>query len=506
LSYLRNRAKSGYDSLLKESIGAWAALWSDIDIAVESDNSFDQLAIRFAQYHMLIMTPKHDPRYSIGAKGLSGEGYKGHTFWDCEIFILPFFTFCLPDIARKLLEYRYLSLKGAHKKAKENGFRGAMYPWESAWLDDGEVTPLWGVADVVTGKRTRIWTGENEIHITSDVAYGVWQYFNVSGDSDFMKRFGYEIVFEAGIFWGSRLELNKQDGTYHINNVIGPDEYKEHINDDAFTNYMAHWCIETAIQYHDTLKQQDAATFKRLNDKLNLDAEIKLLRKLQGKIYLPLPDKDSIIPQNASYMEKKVIDLAKYKNQEQVATIFKDYSIDQINEIQVTKQAAVVMLLYLLEHKFSHVIKLANFHFYEARTLHDSSLSLSTHAILACDVEEVELAYNLFRDASEIDLGPNMKSSDEGIHAASLGGVWQIIACGFGGLRMVGGKLRIDPRLPDQIKSFTYPISWKGNPLRIKVSNAGVTIHNRGTAAIDLLVKDREFTLHPGEWDSNNQI
>ncbi|MCK4750831.1 MAG: glycoside hydrolase family 65 protein, partial [Bacteroidales bacterium] len=306
--------------------------------------------------------------------------------------------------------------------------------------------------------------------------------------------------FEAGIFWGSRLEFNKEKGTYHINNVIGPDEYKEHINDDAFTNHMARWCMENAIHYYDQILQKDAATFKRLNSKLNLKAEMGILEGLLNKIHRPQPDQDSIIPQNDSYMKKKIIDLSKYKNQEQVATIFKDYSIDQINEIQVTKQASVVMLLYLLEHKFTQDIKLANFHFYEARTLHDSSLSLSTHAVLASDVDEPDLAYRLFRNASEIDLGPNMKSSDEGIHAASLGGIWQIVACGFGGLRMVGGKLRIDPSLPDQVKSVTYPVRWKGTPLEVNVSDGSVSVSNNGIETVEITVQGKEYSVKPGRW------
>jgi len=178
---------------------------------------------------------------------------------------------------------------------------------------------------------------------------------------------------------------------------------------------------------------------------------------IQGKldrIYLPEPNKDNIIAQEDTYLQKEIIDLSKYKKQEQVGSIFKDYNIDQINQIQVTKQASVVMLVYVLEDKFNEAIKMANFKYYEPKTLHDSSLSLSTHAVVAADVDDLHLSYDLFRKASEIDLGPNMNSSDQGVHAASLGGIWQIIVCGFGGLRMVGGKLRINPKLPPQVKSF----------------------------------------------------
>jgi hypothetical glycosyl hydrolase len=495
LAMLKKQCHTGYLKLLDDSIKGWAEYWSRIDIIIDSENPFDQLAIRFAQYHLLAMTPKHDNRYGIGAKGLSGEGYKGHSFWDSEIFILPFFSFSLPEIARSLLEYRYNSLKGAREKAKENGFKGAMYPWESAWLDDGEVTPAWGEADIITGEAQRIWTGFIEIHISADIAYAVWQYYQTTGDEKFMKRSGYEILFETAIFWGSRLELDDEDGSYHINKVIGPDEYKEHINNDAYTNYMAHWCMENAVKQYLSLKEKDHETFVRLNKKLHLDAEMEMVQRKIENIYLPEPNEDQIIAQEDAYLQKEIIDLSKYKKQEQVGSIFKDYNIEQINQIQVTKQASVVMLVYLLEEKFNEAVKAANFKYYEPITLHDSSLSLSTHSVVAADVDDLDLSYELFRKASEIDLGPNMKSSDLGVHAASLGGIWQIIACGFGGLRMIGGELRINPKLPSPVRSIRYPITWKGNPLEVTVSEGAIIIVNNGDTSVRLTVSNIEYTV-----------
>ena len=432
-----------------------------MDIEIESKNPYDQLAIRFAQYHLLNMAPKHDSRYGIGAKGLSGEGYKGHSFWDTEIFLLPFFTYTFPEIARSLMEYRYNTIEGARKKARQNEYRGAMYPWESAWADDGEVTPVWGAVDIITGKATKIWSGFIEQHITSDVAFAVWQYFMITGDEDFMESYGYEILLDTGIFWSTRLEWNEQKKEYHINNVVGPDEYKEHVNNDAFTNHTALWCMENASRYYNILKESNPNLFDRLNKKLNLDFEIGELRERIDKVYLPRPNSELVIPQDDTYLSLRQIDLTKYKNQKHVGSLFQDFNLDQVNQIQVSKQASVVMLMYLLEHKFDHEIKKANFEYYEPRTLHDSSLSLSTHAILAADIDNLPLAYSLFERAARIDLGPNMKTSDHGIHAASLGGVWQILVCGFGGLRMLDGKLRIDPKIPAQIDSISYPINME---------------------------------------------
>jgi len=481
---LKTACKAGYSDLQLLSAKTWAEKWDAIDIKIKSNDDFDQLALRFAQYHLLIMTPAHDNRMGIGAKGLSGEGYKGHSFWDTELFMLPFFTFTLPHIARSLLEYRYNTLDGARKKAIESGYKGAMFPWESAWADDGEVTPVWGAADIITGESTKIWSGFIEQHITSDISFAIWQYYHVTGDEDFMDKYGYEILLDTGIFWASRLQWNADKKQYHINEVIGPDEYKEHVNNDAFTNYTAYWCIENAIHYYHLLKTSRPEIFSRLSFKLDLESSIKELEEKLLLIYLPQPNENNVIPQDDTYLTLKDIDLTKYKNQEHVGSMFLDYSLSQVGKMQVSKQASVVMLMYLLEHKFSPEIKLANYNYYEARTLHDSSLSFSTHSILANDLGDRDLSYNLYRKAANIDLGMNMKSSDHGIHGASLGGVWQIIVCGFGGLRMVGGNLRIEPKLPMEITQIIYPLYWKGNLLEVTVNHNSLHIINKGTEPV----------------------
>ncbi len=492
---LKTSLQKGYTNLLSESTAEWAKFWNKTDITIKSSNPFDQLAIRFAMYHLRVMTPAHDSRMGIGAKGLSGEGYKGHSFWDTEIFMLPYFSYTHPEIGRSLMEYRYKTLVGAHKKAKENGYKGAMYPWESAWADDGEVTPVWGAADIITGKSTKIWSGFIEQHITSDVSFGVWQYYHITGDQDFMERFGYELLIDTGIFWASRMEWNDEKQCFHINEVIGPDEYKEHINNDAFTNWTAYWCVENAIEYYDKLKAEKPDLFTVLSEKLNLEAEIPVMRERLKLLYLPQPNAQNVIPQDDTYLLKEIIDLTKYKNQSHVGSMFLDYSLDQVNEMQVSKQASVVMLMYLLEHKFTKEVKQANFNYYEPKTLHDSSLSLSTHAILANDLEDTVLSYDLFRRASEIDLGPNMKTSDHGIHGAALGGIWQITVCGFGGVRMIGGKLRISPRLPKDIEEINFKINWKGTQLTISVTQDKINIRNSGKKqSISLSVFDKEIT------------
>jgi hypothetical glycosyl hydrolase len=499
LAHGRKIHAQGYATLLEHHKNAWREkVWNKVPITITSSNNMDQLAIRFAQYHLTVMTPAHDNRMNIGAKGFTGEGYKGHTFWDTEIFMLPYYTYTNPQVARSLLEYRYLSLPGAHKKAKENGYVGAMFPWESAWLDDGEVTPVWGAANVVTGESMKIWSGFIQYHITSDIAFATWQYYQITGDEDFMLRYGYELILDTAKFWASRLEWNEEKQEYHINDVIGPDEYKEHVDNNAFTNYAAHWNIKKAMEYYHLLGEYHQDLFNKLNEKLDLDKTYKAWVDKLDKIYLPQPGKeDLIVPQDDTYMSLETIDLTKYKEQDHVGGIHRDYNTDQVSKIQVSKQSDIMILFYLLEDLFTQDVKRANWEYYEPKTLHDSSLSLSTHCILANDLGDEEMAYELFLKIHGIDLGPNMKTSDHGIHAASLGGIWQSVVNGFGGVRMLNGKLRISPKLPKTWSRLTFEINWQGDILEVDVSKKDLIITKKTQVnkSIALTVYDKEVTL-----------
>ncbi len=495
---LKESGKKGYDILAKESAAAWEErVWSRTPVLIESENPMDQLAIRFAQYHLYTMTPAHDNRMNIGAKGLSGEGYKGHTFWDTDIFALPYFTFTDPAVARSLEEYRYLSLPGAHKKAEGNNYEGAQFPWESAWLDDGEVTPVWGAADIVTGLPTKIWSGFIEQHITADVAYGIWQYYMVTGDQDFMDRYGYELLMDTAKFWASRLEWSGEDERYHINDVVGPDEYKEHADDNAFTNYMAHWNLGIAIRYYEELKEKAPDKFAELNEKMGLDRAYGIWQEKRPLIYLPEPRKeDLVIAQDASYLTYPVIDLTKYKEADEVGTLFKEYNLEQVNHLQVSKQADIMILFLLMEDLFPLDVKKANWDYYEPKTLHDSSLSLSTHVILASDMKDKKMAYDLFQRAIRIDAGENMKSSDPGIHAASIAGIWQSVVFGFGGLRMLYGSLRICPALPENWKKLDFCIFWHGQKLHVTADHETLQVINETAAeTVELEVYGEKLQL-----------
>jgi len=496
---LKKFTEIGYDKLFDAHKKRWDQLWKQIDITLDGPD-FDQLAIRFSQFHIYQMTPVHDERLSIAAKGLSGEGYKGHVFWDIEIFILPFFIYTFPKIAKRLLLYRYRFLDGAREKAKENGFEGAMYPWECA--DTGcEVTPKWGGVDFKTGKPQRIWTGELEQHITCDIVYSIWNYFQATYDHDFMYNYGLEIMLETSRFWASRLEYNPEKDQYEINDVTGPDEYSEHINNNTFTNYMVKWQLNKTIQFSKWVKMNQPEFWKKVTSKIKLTLnELSDWKEKADKIYIGMDKTSGFIHQYEGFTDKREVDLLKYKGK--VEAITQDYNWEEITQMQVLKQSDIIMLLYLLGDDFSQETKRLNWDYYEPRTLHDSSLSQSIHAILALDIDDIKKGYEYFERSIRIDLGEDLKTSWGGLHAASLGGNWQAVVNGFGGVRITyDGKLRINPHLPKRWKNLKFKITWRGEKYSIEINKNKITFKALSSIRRQLLVEiyGKDYFLHPNE-------
>ena len=488
-------ADTGYDALFAASAAKWAAYWAEQDVQIESSDSFDQLGMRFALYHLNLMIKRDDDRVGIGAKGMTGEGYKGHSFWDTEMFLMPYYLLTDPAAARTLLGYRWRSLPGAFKKASENGYHGAMFPWESAWLDDGEVTPLYGAADVVTGKSIPILTGMIEHHITADIAWGVWLYYQATGDDAFMDSRGCELLVEIARFWASRVEWQEDTQRYEIKDVIGPDEYKEHVDNNAFTNYLAVFAMEQAVRCLEDMPTRWPEAFAKLNAKYDLPALTQELRSKKAKVYLPQPNAEGIVPQNAQYLGLDAINLSKYKSQQGVSSIYEDYSPIQMNQLMLSKQADLVMLLRIMPDLFDAETRRKNFAFYESRTLHDSSLSHGQHCVLAAWEGLDDMALDMYRHAIAIDLGPNMRSSDEGIHSASMGNVWQCVVCGFAGLEWHEGGLSLRNHLPASWQRAAFNIIWRGAKLHVEVTHAGITVTHCGGPAVELTVDGQPLRL-----------
>lgn len=471
---LKESCLKGYDGLKEESAKQWQLdLWENQSIEIDSSIQWDQLAVNFALYHLHIMTPFHDDRLNIAAKGLSGEGYKGHTFWDTEVFLLPYFIFNYPHQAKKLLMHRYHGLAGAKLKAESNGYPGAMYPWESAWLTDGETTPRYGEADIVTGEPIEILTGLIEHHITADVALGFEKYLEATGDKTFYQTYGHEVIIQTAVYWLSRVSFNEEFTRYEILDVIGPDEYKEHVNNNAYTNYLAHWNLTRALE----LCQEWDATVASPID-VTLSALITQLKEVLAAFYLPQVNEEGILPQDDTYLLKKNIPLDRYKKEERVGMIFRDYNLEQINQFQVSKQADVLLLMLLQGNRFTEEQKKLNWDYYEPRTLHDSSLSLSTHSVLASQLNLPKLAYDLFQEATLIDLGTNMSSSDAGIHSAAMGGIWQAVFHGFAGITVEDNHLLVMPKLPIDWRQLKLSLMYQGQRLAVIIKHDSLAIVN----------------------------
>ena len=496
---LQAALRDGYNALFSASASAWEKVWARQDILIRSDRAQDQLMVRFALYHLNIMAHKGDSRVGVGAKGLTGEGYKCHSFWDTETYLLPYYALTQPETARSLLEYRYLGLSGARKKAKENGYEGAMYPWETALPEDGEVTPLWGQADVVTGKALPILTGLIEQHITADIALAVHFYKTVTGDEAFMDRCGDEILLDTALFWASRVTWDVEKQAWVILDVIGPDEYKEHVNNNAYTNYLACENMRLALETMEALRKAGGETYRRLDKQFCFDRLAPRLRDVIQKIFLPGPDEDGIVPQFDGYRSLRAIDLTPYKQAGEIRTIYHHYNLAQMSGLQVHKQADTLALMVQLPDLFSGEVIKKCFEYYEARTLHDSSLSKSTHCVLAARLGETEPARRFFEGCGDIDMGPNMHTSDAGIHAASMGGIWQCAVYGFGGVAVQADGLHIRPRLPGTWHLLSFPLVWQGQPLQITISEADIQVSHQGDQPVGLNIAGQNVLLQPGD-------
>lgn len=450
----------GYDALLEMSALKWQEFWQQKRIQISSTDQFDQTAMDFALYHLEIMTPAHDERFSVGAKGLTGEGYKGHVFWDTEIFIKPFHLYTEPETAKKLLIYRYLHLQQAKEKAARNGYEGALFPWESAFTGEEE-TPEFAAINIRTGIRQKVASALAEHHIVADIAYAVVQYYQTTLDEEFMKKEGLELLKETARFWISRAV--DENGQLSIKDVIGPDEYTEHIDNNAYTNYMAYYNVDQALYFIEQYGEIDEVLQEHG-------------RTFLTQLYLPKPNDQLIIPQDDTFLNKPEIDLSRYKENQGSQGILLDYSRAEVNEMQILKQADVVMLMYLFPELFEADVVLKNLNYYEEHTIHDSSLSKAIHAIVAARCNDSNFAYRFFQEACLIDLGPNPHSSDEGLHAASLGAIWLTTMFGFANISLKNNRLRLDPRLPGNWSELKFKLTIHGCTLEVIMTHEEVVV------------------------------
>ncbi|MGC9357384.1 MAG: glycoside hydrolase family 65 protein [Anaerolineae bacterium] len=459
LKRLTEATEQGYDELFTASADAWAEEWERSNVVIEGDDDADR-ALRYNLFQLLSAAPRQDDRVSIPAKGLSGLGYRGHVFWDTEIFMLPFFTYTQPHIARNLLMYRYHTLPGARKKAEESGYEGAMYAWESAVTGE-ETTPRWvfGPDEALI----RIWTGDIEPHISADVAYGVYQYWQVTGDDAFMRDYGAEIMLDTAKFWVSRVEWNRERGIYEITDVIGPDEYHDHVDNNAYTNEIARWNVETALEVLAWLRRTYPEKAQAVEEQLLLtEQRLRRWADVIGCLYHPLDPETGLMEQFEGFFDLEDVNPEEFEPREQSWQAL--LGIEGVQAYQLLKQPDVLMLLYLLPERYPEETFQVNWDYYTPRTdlTYGSSLGPAIQAALSAQMGEEDRAYQHFIHAAQTDLEDARGNASDGIHAAAAGGLWQAAIFGFGGLRLTPDGPVVEPHLPGGWARLKFRIQYQG--------------------------------------------
>ncbi|HET6933877.1 MAG TPA: glycosyl hydrolase family 65 protein [Candidatus Angelobacter sp.] len=484
---------SGFSRPSSVHASRWRARWDASDIQVEGDDGL-QRALRFSAYHLIGAANPDDPHVSIGARALTGEAYKGHVFWDTEIYMLPFYIHTHPPSARALLTYRYHTLAAARDKARAAGFGGAMYPWESA--DTGEETTPRAIISP-SGEVIEVLNGEMEIHITADIAFAIWQYWQATEDDEFLRQFGAEIMLETARFWASRGAL-ESDGAYHIRHVIGPDEYHENVDDNVYTNLMAAWNLRHGVQTARILRERWPETWRELSGRLGISHEELLTwLKLAEATFTAFNPETALFEQFTGYFQKEPIDLKSYEPRSAAMDVILGHG--RIQQTNVVKQADVVMATYLLWDDMPAKVRSANFHYYEPRTGHGSSLSPAMHALVAARLGEMSVASRYLRQASEIDLSNNMGNAAGGVHAAAMGGLWQAMVFGFAGVQPRGDSVAFTPNLLSQWQRLAFPFQWRNRLLHVSIDSGGIRVALRAGKSIKLRFGDgMEFDAEPG--------
>ncbi len=467
----------GFAACLESHRQAWERIWARSEIALEGDGEA-ALALHASQYHLNCIAPRHADRMSIPARGLSGQTYKGAIFWDAEMFFFPMFVYTQPEIARSLLRYRIATLPGARQKAAEYGYRGAFYAWESQ--EGGkEGCTNFNVVDVFTHRPVRTYFRDRQIHISADIAYALWHYFEITGDRSLLKEGGASVILECARFYLSRANGHLDSEQVDFADVIGPDEYHERVSNNAFTNQMIAACLEYALRLKEVFADQPD-WFGSLLEELGYEADWERLPDLLRRIRPPR-EQGGVLEQFDGYfaLEDCGLDTVRSRLRDPREYWGGDHGV--AGTTQVIKQADVLALMALLPERFTDEQVAASWAYYEPRTEHGSSLSACMYALTACRVGRLEEAWRLFMKTAQIDvLGGGKQWAGEiyigGTHPASNGGAWMIAVLGFAGLRMRGGRLTLHPRLPRQIKRLSFPVTAAGRRYRVEVTREGGTV------------------------------
>lgn len=472
---LQESKQAGFDAFSRMQSDFLTGFWSKADIEIKGDPAIQQ-GLRFSLFHLL-QSAGRDGKTNIAAKGLAGEGYEGHYFWDTETYIFPFFLYTHPDIARKLLEFRYHTLDKACERARQMAHpKGALFPWRTI---DGEECSTYYPA------------GTAQYHINADIALAIQKYMEATQDSGFMLACGAEILFETARLWAGLGQFIPAKGNaFCFNCVTGPDEYNALVNNNYYTNLMAKTNLEYAHQTAAWMKAGEPQAYRQLARRLQLeDGEIDFWKTAAERVYLPFDPAHGIHPQDDAFLDKAPWDFQNTPADEYPLLLHFHPLV--IYRHQVCKQADVVLALFLLGHLFTPEEKKRNFDFYEPLTTHDSSLSTAVFSVIASELGYHDKAYRYFLSTVRMDLDDSHGNTKDGIHAANMAGAWMCVVNGFAGMRIHGDSLSFKPYLPAQWERYTFKVAYRGRLIQVSVQPDGTTYR---------LLSGEELTiLHNGE-------
>ncbi|QJD83822.1 glycoside hydrolase family 65 protein [Cohnella herbarum] len=503
-SRVREAMRDRYETLLHRHALHWERKWELSDVEIEGDDDA-QFALRYSIYQLHIIAPTESEKVSIPARGLSGQVYKGAVFWDTEMFMLPFFLYSQPKIARNLVMYRVHTLDGARRKAAEYGYRGAYYAWESQDTGDDACT-LFNITDVFTNRPMRTYFRDKQVHISADAAYGIWQYYEFTGDDSVLLEGGAEVLLECARFFYSYSYYKEEKNRYEILDVTGPDEYHERVNNNAFTNELVRTTLEIAFKAMAVLESKYPEAYASLMEKLDFSEDLGKLSSMLGQLYTPQPDPATlVIEQFDGYSKLEDVDLRTLKSRIMDKNEYLGGGNGLATTTQILKQADVVLMLHLFKNRFSQEVKKANWEYYEPRTEHGSSLSSCVYALVAADIGNSDWAYPYFMRTATIDLTGDSKQYVGtlyigGTHPAANGGAWMAAVLGFAGLHLREGKVLFQPSLPEHWQSIAFPIQIRGQQFRVNVTATEVVIlsDNRNKLQQTFQVGTEERTIEPG--------
>ncbi|GAA2101880.1 glycoside hydrolase family 65 protein [Actinomadura alba] len=459
---------SGWEGLLKEQREYLDDFWSGADVEIDGDAEVQQ-AVRFGLFHILQAGARAERRM-IAAKGLTGPGYDGHTFWDTETFVLPVLTYTRPDAAADALTWRHMTLPLARERAGQLGLAGAAFPWRT--IRGQECSGYWPA-------------GTAGFHINADIADAVIRYVDATEDERFEREVGLELLVETARLWHG-LGHHDVDGVFRIDGVTGPDEYSAVADNNVYTNLMARQNLRTAATVamrHPDLAERSGVTAE----------EAASWRDAAAAMHVPYDERLGVHPQSEGFTDHARWDFAATGPERYPLLLHFPYF--DLYRKQVVKQADLVLAMHLQGEAFTEEQKARNFGYYEGLTVRDSSLSAQTQAVMAAEVGQLDLAHDYLGETALMDLRDLARNTRDGLHIASLAGAWTGLVAGFGGMRARDGLLRFAPRLPGGITRLAFRMRYRGRRLRVTVTAGSAMYELLGGAELTLSHHGEEFTL-----------